>query len=174
MEERGGPRRVLTGFGEAVADLSEDVLGVFDRDTQAFAVSPLRPKRHAELKRVLDKGVTTLVRKQLANLRGQGMRRFKAGLVKAVGRENHEDEEILVQKAQEQWFEAQAKGVVVPGVSGSYEKDKDDFVNDMVRERRLFRCELRTTHGGPPLARAVSPERLCPNDRPSSSVTHKA
>lgn len=165
---------MLTGFGEAVADLSEDVLGVFDRDTQAFAVSPLRPKRHGELKSVLDKGVTALVRKQLANLRGQGMRRFKAGLVKAVGRENHEDEEILVQKAQEQWFEAQAKGVVVPGVSGSYEKDKDDFVNDMVRERRLFRCELRTTHGGPPLARAVSPERLCPNDRPSSSVTHKA
>lgn len=65
-------------------------------------------------------------------LQAQGMRRFKAGLVKVVGKEKREDEEITIQKAQEQWFENQAKGVVVPGISDSYEKEKSDFVNDML------------------------------------------
>lgn len=70
--ERG---RVLSSFGESALALRESSLGAFDRATQAFAVSPLRPKKHEELRALLDKSIAALVKKQLSNLKVRFSRR---------------------------------------------------------------------------------------------------
>lgn len=128
--ERG---RVVPGFGGAAAKLYASVLETYDRTTQPFAVSPLRVKRHGELKQILTKGITDLVRRQLLNLQAQGLKRFKTALLKFVGREDREDEENIVQKALEEWYMEQADKVVVAGLpgAGAYEKAFSDFVNQL-------------------------------------------
>ncbi len=128
--ERG---RVLGGFGEAAAKLYADVLDGFDRATQPFAVSPLRIKKHKALQALLTRGLGELVRRQLANLQAQGMKRFKATLLRFVGREDREDLENVAQKELEEWFGEAAEKVVVAGVAGagSYEKALSDFINQL-------------------------------------------
>ena len=128
--ERG---RVVSAFGDAGAKLYNGVLDGFDRATQPFAMSPLRVKKHKELQALLTRGVGELVRRQLGNLQAQGLKRFKASLLKAVGREDREDEENIAQKALEEWYVDAAEKVVVSGVAGaeSFEKALSDFINQL-------------------------------------------
>jgi hypothetical protein len=122
--------RVVRGFGASAGRLLETLDG-FDRATQAFALIPLRLKKHDELKAFLSRSIGDLVRRQLALLQQQGMKRFRAALVPLVGKDNREDEELNAQKALEDWFDDQAADVVVPGVMGSYEQAKTDFARQL-------------------------------------------
>jgi len=128
--ERG---RVVSGFGEAASKLYTNVLENFDGATQPFAVSPLRVRKHKELQLVLTRGISDLVRRQLANLQQQGLKKFKGTLMGYVGKEEREDLENDAQRGLEEWFAEGAEKLVVSGVvgAGSYEKALSEFVNQL-------------------------------------------
>jgi hypothetical protein len=128
--ERG---RVVGGFGAGASRLFASTLEEFDRTTQALAFSPLRSKRHAELREALTRGIADLVRRQLLNLQQQGMKRFKGALVRLVGSETREDDEVAAQQQLEEWFTESAEELVVSAVEGAgeFEKSKTDFINQM-------------------------------------------
>lgn len=119
---------VVGGFGEAAGALLSSSLEEFDRETQPLALSPLRLAKHEELEAALTTGIQALVKQQLSNLQAQGLKKFKASLVKLVGKDNREDEEILAQEALEAWFEEAATALVVPGAAPTYTQALTDFV----------------------------------------------
>lgn len=128
--ERG---RVVSGFGDAAARLYTSTLAAFDKATQPYAASPLRVQRHRALQGALRQGIQELVRRQLANLQQQGLKRFKGALLQHVGLEDREDRENASQRALEEWFGAQAERVVVPAVpgAGAFERALSDFVDQL-------------------------------------------